>query len=104
MNFKPLTATALISGLLTMGAFAQNAMPSKGVATAPSPTAAQTATNEKAPVKAGKEKLATGKASGASATVVQPTMEELKANTEKAKKELAAAEAAKKAKAAAPTK
>ena len=94
MNFKTLSATALMTGLVTMGAFAQNAMPAKSTASAPVPAKAQTVTDGKAAVKA----------SSASTPVVQPTLEELKANTEKAKKELAAAEAAKKAKPAASAK
>jgi hypothetical protein len=100
MNFKTLSATALMTGLVTMGAFAQNAMPVKSTASAPAPAMAQTATNDKAVV----NKPAAGKAPTASAPVVQPTLEELKANTEKAKKQLADAEAAKKAKPAASAK
>ena len=94
MTIKNFTAAAMIVGLFSMGAFAQNALPTKSAASAPVPAVTQTVKNANIPVPLDKERLAGDKLSGASAALPQPTLEQFKANTEKYKKELAAREAA----------
>jgi hypothetical protein len=104
MNFKTLTATALIAGLFSAGAFAQPATPTTPAAPAtPAASAAKSPViaADKAAVKADKEKLATDKAVNAPAATIKADKEQLKTDKTKAKKDRAAARSTKMAKPAA---
>ena len=101
MNFKTLTATALIAGFFATGVFAQ--APASTPAPAPAAAPAKAAVMaDKAAIKADKEKLATDKKANADPAIIKADKEKLKADKAQAKKDHVAAREAKKEHAAAP--